>query len=89
MFAVVGYSGKNVDTLNKAIEKGASFITYDGGTGAGKYAAAMFFLISIPPAIGMLLSAIPTLKYALSDKEHSRILDELVAKRAGSKKDAE
>lgn len=89
VFAVVGYSGKNVDTLNKAIEKGASFITYDGGTGAGKYAAAMFFLISIPPAIGMLLSAIPTLKYALSDKEHSRILDELVAKRAGSKKDAE
>ena len=89
VFAVVGYSGKNVDTLNKAIEKGASFITYDGGTGAGKYAAAMFFLISIPPAIGMLLSAIPTLKYALSDKEHSRILEELVAKRAGSKKDAE
>ncbi len=42
----------------------------------------MFFLISIPPAIGMLLSALPTLKYALSDKEHARILGELVAKRA-------
>lgn len=89
VFASVGYSGKNVDTLNKAIEKGASFITYDGGTGAGKYAAAMFFLISIPTAIGMVLSAIPTLKYALSDKEHSRILDELVAKRKSEGKDAE
>ena len=81
VFAYVGYSGTNVDKLNKAIENGASFITYDGGTGAGKYAAAMFFLISVPPAIGMLLSALPTLKYALSDAEHKRILDELVAKR--------
>ena len=81
VFAYVGYSGTNVDKLNKAIENGASFITYDGGTGAGKYAAAMFFLISVPPAIGMLLSALPTLKYALSDAEHKQILDELVAKR--------
>lgn len=82
VYSVVGYSGANVDTMNKAIEKGASFITYDGGSGVGKYAAAMFFLISIPPAIGMLLSAVPTLKYALTDKEHARILDELVEKRA-------
>lgn len=84
VYSIVGYSGVNVDKLNKAIENGADFITYDGGTGAGKYAAAMFFLISIPPAIGMLLSALPTLKYALSDKEHARILDELVEKRANS-----
>ncbi len=81
IYAAVGYSGVNVDKLNKAIENGANFITYDGGTGAGKYAEAMFFLISIPPAIGMFLSALPTLKYALSDKEHERILSELIAKR--------
>lgn len=81
IYAFVGYSGVNVDKLNKAIENGANFITYDGGTGAGKYAEAMFFLISIPPAIGMFLSALPTLKYAMSDKEHERILSELVAKR--------
>lgn len=48
VYAYVGYSGANIDKLNRAIEDGASFITYDGGTGAGKYAAAMFFLISIP-----------------------------------------
>lgn len=82
VYSVVGYSGANVDALNKAIEKGESFITYDGGTGAGKYAAAMFFLISIPPAIGMLLSAVPTFKYALSDKEHENILKALIAKRS-------
>ena len=46
------------------------------------FAAAIFFLVAIPPAIGMALAAIPTLKYALSDKEHTRILDELVARRA-------
>ena len=66
----MGYSGANVDKLNKAIENGANFLTYDGGSGAGKYAEAMFFLISIPPAIGMILSAIPTLKYAMTDAEH-------------------
>ena len=85
VYSIVGYSGKNVDILNKAIANGASFITYDGGTGKGKYAAAMFFLISIPPAIGMLLSAIPTLKYAMTDKEHENILAELVSCRRTAK----
>lgn len=85
VYSVVGYSGKNVDILNKAIANGESFITYDGGTGKGKYAAAMFFLISIPPAIGMLLSAIPTLKYAMTDKEHENILAELVSRRRTAK----
>lgn len=83
VYSIVGYSGTNIAKLNEAIyEHGESFITYDGGTGAGKYAAAMFFLISIPPAIGMVLSALPTLKYALPDKDHTRILGELVKKRA-------
>ena len=85
VYSIVGYSGKNVDILNKAIANGESFITYDGGTGKGKYAAAMFFLISIPPAIGMLLSAIPTLKYAMTDKEHENILAELVSCRRTAK----
>lgn len=82
VYDIVGYSGANVDVMNKALKEGASFMTYDGGSGAGKFAATMFFLISVLPAIGMLLSAIPTYKYALTDKEHARILDELVKKRA-------
>ncbi len=89
VYSVVGYSGKNVDILNKAIANGESFITYDGGTGKGKYAAAMFFLISIPPAIGMLLSAIPTLKYAMTDKEHENILAELVSRRRSANEQSE
>ncbi len=86
VYNAVGYSDSNVDALNKALENGADFATYDGGTGAGKYAAAMFFLVSIPPAIGMILSAIPTLKYAMSDKEHTEILDTLVKRRAAASK---
>lgn len=82
VYSIVGYSADNVNRLNEALfNEGARFLDYDGGTGVGKYAAAMFFLISIPPAIGMFLSALPTLKYALSDKEHEQILAQLIAKR--------
>ena len=77
VYAIVKFSGKNVALLNNALINGEDFKTYNGG----KYAAAMFFLISIPPAIGMVLAAIPTWKYALPDDEHTRILNELNAKR--------
>ena len=85
VYMVVGFSDKNVALLNNALVNGADFKTY----GDGKFAAAMFFLISVPPAIGMVLAAIPTWKYALPDKEHTRILDVLNAKRRESGKDAE
>ncbi|MDE6767088.1 MAG: MFS transporter, partial [Eubacterium sp.] len=78
VYGAVGFSDVVVEQTQQALNEGASFITYNDG----KFASAMFFLISIPPAIGMLLSAIPTLKYAMTDKEHTRILDELIAKRA-------
>ena len=76
-YSAVGFSDKNIAVMNEALANGESFVTYNDG----KYAMIMFFLISVPIAIGMFLSAIPTLKYALSDKEHTRILDELVKKR--------
>lgn len=78
VYSFVGYSDSNVAAMNQALKEGANFITYNDG----KFAAAMFFLISIPPAIGMLLSAVPTLKYALDDKEHTRILNALIEKRS-------
>ncbi|MBR6701933.1 MAG: MFS transporter [Clostridia bacterium] len=80
VYAIVGFSDKNVALLNNALVNGADFKTYNDG----KFAAAMFFLISIPPAVGMILAAIPTLKYALPNDEHKRILGELVAKRHGT-----
>ena len=77
-YAAVGFSDKNIAVMNEALANGESFVTYNDG----KYAMIMFFLISVPIAIGMILSAIPTLKYALSDKEHERILGELIKKRS-------
>ena len=83
VYAIVGFSGENVAVLNDDLIKGADFTTYLGG----KYAAAMFFLVSIPPAIGMILSAMPTLKYAMSDAEHNRMLDVLHQRRHSGKPD--
>ena len=78
VYAFVGFSDKNIALLNNALINGDNFKTYNDG----KFAAAIFFLVAIPPAIGMALAAIPTFKYALSDKEHTRILDELVKRRS-------
>ncbi len=78
-FAVVGFSGGRLAVLNSALKRGVDFADYNGG----KYAMVMFLLVSIPPAIGMILSGIPTLKYSLTDEEHTRILNELNAKRNG------
>ncbi|MBO4338693.1 MAG: MFS transporter [Clostridia bacterium] len=80
VYAYVGFSDKNIALLNNALINGDNFKTYNDG----KFAAALFFLVAVPPAIGMALAAIPTLKYALTDKEHTRILDELVARRAAA-----
>lgn len=78
VFAIVGWSGKEIEIANEAFAKGtAHFATYADG----KYAAAMFFLVAIPPMIGMILSAIPTWKYALPNSEHKRILEELIERR--------
>ena len=84
VYAIVGFSDKNVALLNNALVNGADFKVYNGG----KFAAAMFFLISVPPAIGMVLSAIPTLKYALPNSEHKRMLASLIEKRHGSQAEA-
>ncbi len=48
----------------------------------------MFFLISIPVAVGMLLSAIPMKNYDMTDSEHNRMLAELVAKREAARNGA-
>ena len=71
VYALVKFSGKNVALLNNALVNGEDFKTYNGG----KYAAAMFFLISIPPAIGMVLAAIPTWTYALPDDGATESVD--------------
>ncbi|MCR5783376.1 MAG: MFS transporter [Clostridia bacterium] len=79
VYAIVGFSGDNIKVMNEELSAGiATFRAYEGG----RYAMAMFLLVSIPPAIGMVLSAVPTWKYALTDKEHTEMLDALNERRA-------
>ena len=82
-YAIVGYEGDAVTSMNAALSSGLVTFAEEYRT----FAMIMFFLVSIPPAIGMILSIIPMLKYELNDKEHSRILDELNAKRLANSND--
>ncbi len=73
VYAAVGYTDVNISAMNAALEKGASFaVDYPD------YAKAMWLLISIPPAIGMAISVIPTIKYEIDRKSHDKMLAELV-----------
>lgn len=77
VFTFVHFSDQVVNEVNDALAAGtASFaLDYDN------FAFAMFFLVSIPPMIGLVLSAIPTLKYEITNAKHKEILDSLVANR--------
>jgi Na+/melibiose symporter-like transporter len=85
-YTAVGFSDARVAELNSFISAGGiprnepqyySFMT------------VLFLLVSILPAIGCLLSVIPTWKYALPDDEHAKILKELNMKRHAARIGAE
>lgn len=77
-YTIVGFSDMEVSRVNSAIEVGLIPRLIPEFE---PYMAVLFFLVSIPPAIGGLLSVIPTWKYALPNKEHERILAELNQRR--------
>lgn len=81
VFAMVGYTDVNIDAMNQAIANGASF-----ASDYLPYSKAMWFLISIPPAIGMVLAVIPTLKYEIDKKSHDKMLAELVERHRAAEK---
>lgn len=83
-YSVVGFSDSRVEQLNDYIASLADnpslplpreMPIYDN------FMMILFFIVSIPPAIGCLLSVIPTWKYALDDKVHKDIVLELNARR--------
>lgn len=73
VLASVGYTDVNIDKLNKALENGAHF-----ATDYQSYAKAMWFILTIPPAIGLALAVIPTLKYEITTEDHENMLAELI-----------
>lgn len=81
-YSIVGFSGDNVNACNEALRNGASF-----KADFPEYASMMFFLCSIPPAIGLFLSIIPMKNYGMTDAEHRSMLQTLIDRR--NKKAAE
>ena len=77
-YAYVGFSDTAIEKVNAFIEAGGIPRTEPEFQ---PYMMILFFLVSIPPAIGYLLSVIPTWKYALDSGEHKKILEELNRRR--------
>lgn len=77
VYASVGYTDVNINAMNEALANGASF-----ANDFQPYSKAMWFLLSVPPAIGMVIAILPTLKYEISSDSHQKMLDELVKRHA-------
>lgn len=58
--------------MNKALKAGKVF-----AVDFPQYSKAMWFLITIPPAIGMIISIIPTIKYEITNKSHQKCFPSL------------
>ena len=73
VYNAVGYTDVNIDKMNQALASGSHFaIDY------APYAKAMWFLLTVPPAVGMMLAVIPTLKYEITADSHEKMLAALV-----------
>lgn len=80
VYSLVGYSDVNIEKMNTAIENGASF-----ASDFQPYSKAMWFLLTVPPAIGMAVAVLPTLKYEITTKSHSKMLEELIERHKSEK----
>ena len=79
---MVGFSDAKIGELNQLIAEGITGPALRGAMPEyDSFMTVLFFLMTIPPAIGSLLAVIPTWKYAMSNKEHNRLLAALNEKR--------
>jgi sugar (Glycoside-Pentoside-Hexuronide) transporter len=83
LFAIVGFSDKNVKFVRDFIEAGG--VARDNPD-FKPYILAMMFSISLIPAVGNLLSAIPMFFYDLTDDKLKDIMQELKTRREGARK---
>ena len=75
VYSIVGYSDQNADYVNKALAAGANF-----AKDFSSYSDAMWFLLTIPPAIGLAIAVIPTIKYEITKESHAEMLTALIQK---------
>lgn len=77
-YTIVKFSDSRVAEVNAFITAGGTpRLSMEYST----FMMILFLIISIPPAIGSILTVIPTWKYALDDKEHNRIMEILIERR--------
>lgn len=85
-YAIYKFSDSEVEKVNNYISAGIMPRTVPEFE---PYMRVLFVIVSIPPAIGCILTVIPTWKYCLDDAEHKRILAELAARRSANEKEGE
>lgn len=68
IYTISGFSGDNISKINTALFNGADFKSEPQ---FAKYRFAIFLMISIIPAIGLLLSVIPIKKYSEYETKES------------------
>jgi len=82
---IMGIGYNYVGFSDAAIEKVKDFIAAGGVARTNPefqpYMMIMFFLITIPAAVGYLLTVLPMWKYELDTDEHNKIMEELNARR--------
>lgn len=78
LYAVVGLSSERIAQMNTFVEMGGVLRTTTDFSGEMNI---FFFLSTIPSVIGAILCILPVIKYPLSDKEHTRMLDEINKRR--------
>lgn len=84
-YAIYKFSDENIDKVNNYIAAG---LTPRDIHEFEPFMRVLFVIVSIPPAIGCILTVLPTWKYCLDDGEHKRILTELAARRAAKEAEA-
>lgn len=77
-YSLVGFSGERVAEVNAFIAAGGIPRLEPA---YAPYMTVLFFLVTIPPAVGGLLAVLPTWRYALSDEEHTKMLASLNERR--------
>ena len=80
-YSIYGFSDENIDKVNNYI---AAELTPRYIPEFERFMLVLFVIVSIPPAVGCILTVIPTWNYCLDDAEHKRILAELTARRAAA-----
>lgn len=85
-YTIVKFSDMRVAEVNAFITAGGTpRLSMEYST----FMMILFLIVSIPPAIGSILTVIPTWKYALDDKEHNRIMEILIERRRQKSENAD